>query len=181
MSTICVLAAILAVQMAALVYRMARKLVNPSQKWFTTHTWYDDACGVVLASSGLIACCVYLRYRARLPRGQPVLPRRWADRREVRFYLYMLAGFQFAQLPIEIYKTWAESTNPYPLPPRGLLELLPVGGMIFASVAAGIVIYDRRRVGREKRKSGVHCPACGYDMRATPDRCPECGTVARAK
>ena len=36
-------------------------------------------------------------------------------------------------------------------------------------------LYDHLRR-RHRGRSGV-CEVCGYDLRATPDRCPECGSV----
>jgi hypothetical protein len=57
-----------------------------------------------------------------------------------------------------------------PLAPAALLTaLLP-------TVWCGLVI--RRLLLEWRRRYTGRCARCGYDMRATPNRCPECGTIA---
>jgi hypothetical protein len=52
--------------------------------------------------------------------------------------------------------------------PYWFVLLLP---LIAPAVRARLHLKDRRRA------SAGRCHACGYDLRATPERCPECGMI----
>ena len=48
---------------------------------------------------------------------------------------------------------------------------IPLLAAMLALPMAGVVVTRKR-----KPKPGI-CLACGYDLRATPNRCPECGLI----
>jgi len=47
------------------------------------------------------------------------------------------------------------------------------------TLAAGVlpVFVALRHLRRQRRKRGGRCARCGYDLRASPGRCPECGAL----
>src|SRR4051812_15012109 len=54
-------------------------------------------------------------------------------------------------------------------------------GVLVIAFAAGLVVrftmdYGKHRKSEQRRAAGL-CRKCGYDIRETPDSCPECGAM----
>ena len=63
--------------------------------------------------------------------------------------------------------------------PQGVVQRqwlsIPYWAVCMVAAVPGVLALRRRKRLSRMRAAG-HCPACGYDLRATPERCPECGT-----
>jgi hypothetical protein len=90
------------------------------------------------------------------------------------------------------YYTWPSYLYPnvVPPPPQTDPRWMAMGfrsvGVSYASIIVLLLLpsaYACRMFGelirdRRRRRAG-YCRGCGYDLRATPERCPECGTSVR--
>jgi hypothetical protein len=61
---------------------------------------------------------------------------------------------------------------------RDLVVTVPHWFVLAACSAWPAAKWIRRQ--KRRRQEPGHCARCDYDLRATPDRCPECGMVTRA-
>ena len=64
----------------------------------------------------------------------------------------------------------------------GAESLLIVPYWFLLALALGALAWNSMRlmrVMRRVRNSRAFCSSCGYDLRATPEKCPECGTVVK--
>jgi len=88
---------------------------------------------------------------------------RWPDAGDVQ---WVRGGFRYLRITSDGMRRW------------NLVVPFWVLGILFAA-PPGLWWRGRMKV-RRRRRLGL-CASCGYDLRATPGRCPECGKVVNDK
>jgi hypothetical protein len=113
-------------------------------------------------------------------RWQAVMRKRsWRNRLFARSVLWFFGVAGIIGAPLHLLRALNDYRNPLPHGAHWGNEL---GNAIFGLlIGIGCIVYDRWRIRRERAVEEGRCAVCGYDLRATPERCPECGATARGR
>ena len=87
-------------------------------------------------------------------------------------YFVMNPVQQTPQGPVDVFGAATATLNG-----AGIVVPLWLPLMLSAAVPVGFVTARVRRACRSRLG---HCPTCGYDVRVSPERCPECGALSAA-
>ena len=146
----------------ALVVTVLFQLAGPKRNTSQRYAHSNAGVGVTIDSQGL-----EFRY------SQAERPARAGESRYDTSYRDRAAwGFEYASKSGD---SWFGNNVPavshfYRVP------LWAVDGALMQMIAACFIAV-RRAARRAQRRVRKQCPTCGYDLRATPDRCPECGAT----
>lgn len=76
-----------------------------------------------------------------------------------------------------LFLAWTFGPSLFDLPVMTGFWVMVIGLGILLGVPCGIFrIQDLRRFRKQYQMAHGLCLTCGYDLRASKDRCPECGT-----
>src|SRR3954465_15864853 len=120
-----------------------------------------------------VGWCVSVGCCGRIP-AMRLFRRHWA----------IIASALAVAAVLPLFVAWVKSLNnltgEWIFTPWGVsLIVFPVASCAWVALSiTRLIRQERGRQTHEDRFQGGKCLTCGYDLRATPGRCPECGRAS---